>query len=94
MHPATPASRDPVREALVLLGKPGCHLCGEMREIVLPVLDVAGLRLVDLDVRDDPELEKRYLLEIPVLLWGEHEVALHRTTAEALRLRLRELGLG
>ena len=80
-------------EALVLVGKPGCHLCDDMREIVLPVLQAAGLKLVERDVRDDPGLEKRYLLEIPVLLWGEHEVALHRTTAEGLRQRLRELGL-
>ncbi len=80
--------------ALVLLGKPGCPLCDDMREAVLPVLEAAGLELVERDVRDDPEMERRYLLEIPVLLWGEHEVALHRTTGAALRLRLRELGLG
>ena len=82
-----------MREALVLLGKPGCHLCDDMREVVLPVLQAAGLTLASRDVRDDPEMEKRYLLEIPVLLWAGHEVALHRTSAEALRLRLRELGL-
>ena len=80
-------------EPLVLLGKPGCHLCDAMREVALPVLQAAGLTLVERDVRDDPALERRYLLEIPVLLWGEHEVALHRTTAAALGLRLRELGL-
>ena len=80
-------------EPLVLLGKPGCHLCDAMREVVLPVLQAAGLTLVERDVRDDPALEKRYLLEIPVLLWGDREVALHRTTAAALGLRLRELGV-
>jgi hypothetical protein len=64
-----------------------------MREVVLPVLEAAGLTLVERDVRDDPALEKRYLLEIPVLLWGDREVALHRTTAAALGLRLRELGV-
>ena len=81
-------------EALVLLGKPGCPLCDEMREEIEPVLLGLGLELIERDVRDDPELEKRYVLEIPVLLWGEHEVALHRTTGEALRRRLRELRLG
>lgn len=77
----------------MLLGKPGCHLCDDMREVALPVLEAAGLELVERDVREDPELERRYLLEIPVLLWGQQEVALHRTTAGALGLRLRELGL-
>jgi hypothetical protein len=82
-----------VKVALLLLGKPGCHLCDEMREVVLPVLQTAGLDLVERDVRDDPEMERRYLLEIPVLLYEGREVALHRTTAEALSTRLRELGV-
>ena len=80
-------------EALVLLGKPGCSLCDDMREAVLPVLRSLGLELRERDVRDDPELEKRYLLEIPVLLWAGREVALHRTTPDDLRRRLREMGL-
>ena len=79
-------------EALVLLGKPGCHLCDDMRAVILPVLQSMGLELREQDLRDDPALEQRYLLEIPVLLWGEHEVARHRTTAAALRLRLETLG--
>jgi hypothetical protein len=76
------------RLVLKLLGKPDCHLCHEMREVVRSVLAELGATLVELDVRDDPELEKRYLLEIPVLLVGDAEVARHRTTAEELRRRL------
>lgn len=79
-------------EPLVLVGKPGCHLCDEMRDVIVPVLQSMGLELREQDLRDDPALEDLYLFEIPVLLWGEHEVARHRTTATALRLRLEELG--
>ena len=79
-------------EPLVLLGKPGCHLCDDMRAVILPVLQSMGLELREQDLRDDPALERRYLLEIPVLLWGEQEVARHRTTATELRLRLESLG--
>ena len=64
-----------------------------MRGAIRPVLQTTGLDLEERDVRDDPELERLYLLEIPVLLHGDREVARHRTTAEALRARLRELGL-
>jgi hypothetical protein len=64
-----------------------------MRVTVEPVLAAAGLVLVEPDVRDDPEMERRYLLEIPVLMYGTVEVARHRTTAPALRARLREIGL-
>jgi len=64
-----------------------------MKEVALSVLRELGLGLSEQDVRDDPELERRYLFEIPVLLWGEQEVARHRTTAESLRERLRTLSI-
>jgi hypothetical protein len=79
-----------VRAALLLLSKPGCHLCHEMRDIVLPVLADYGLELVERDVRDDPETRRRYLLEIPVLLLDGTEIARHRVTAAQLRRRLDE----
>ena len=58
------------------------------------MLEALGLALEERDVRDDPELERRYLLEIPVLLHGASEVARHRITPDHLRNRLREMGLG
>jgi len=64
-----------------------------MREVVEAVLPEFGASLIEKDVRDDPETERRYRLEIPVLLWGEREVARHRVSASALRRRLVELGL-
>jgi hypothetical protein len=78
---------------LVLLGTPDCHLCHEMHDAVLPLLRARGLGLVERDVRDDPEMERRYLLEIPVLLFGEVELARHRLDVDALASRLRDLGL-
>jgi hypothetical protein len=78
---------------LVLLGKPDCHLCHEMRDTIAPVLAELGLDLVERDVRADPALARRYALNIPVLLAAEEEVARHRIDAEGLRRRLRELGL-
>jgi hypothetical protein len=65
-----------------------------MREAIRPVLDDLGLALEERDVGDDPETERRYLLEIPVLLLGAEEVARHRVTPLALRSRLRQLGIG
>jgi hypothetical protein len=79
---------------LTLLGKPGCKLCHEMRAVVERVLAEGGIPLVERDVRENPELESRYGLEIPVLLLGDREVVRHRVTEAELRRRLRELGLG
>jgi len=76
---------------LTLLGQPDCGLCHEMHEVVAPVAAALGLTLVERDVREDPELKRRYALEIPVLLAGEVEVVRHRTTADQVRRRLAEL---
>ncbi len=61
-----------------------------MAALVRRVLAETGGRLVERDVREDPELEKRYVLEIPVLLLAGREVARHRVTEAELRERLRE----
>jgi hypothetical protein len=76
---------------LVLVGKPGCHLCERMREVVAPVAAELGLALEDRDLRADPELDLLYRHDIPVLLLDGREVARHRVTAPDLRARLREL---
>ena len=87
MSPPRPLAHPP----LVLIGKPQCHLCDEMKAVVEPVARGLGLSLVLKDLRTDAELERRYREEIPVLLFGDVEVARHRATAEALATRLQEL---
>ena len=79
-------------EPLLLVGKPGCHLCDVMRDVVSPVAAELGLALVERDVRSDPEMDALYRNDIPVLLLGGREVARHRVSAEDLRARLREMG--
>ena len=76
---------------VVLLGKPDCHLCHVMEDVVAPVLAARGIPLVVRDVRDDAELLRRYRNDIPVLLAGDVELARHRITAEELDSRLHEL---
>jgi glutaredoxin len=78
---------------LTLLGKPGCHLCHAMRAVAEAVLPEFGAALVEKDVREDPETDLLYRLDIPILLLGEREVARHRIGADDLRRRLAELGL-
>ena len=74
---------------LTLLGQPGCHLCHQMR---LVVLAGGGTVLVEEDVRRDPGWS-RYRLEIPVLLLDGEEVARHRIEEDELRRRLAARGV-
>ena len=79
------------RGPLVLLGKPGCHLCEVMHAVAAPVAAEMGLTLDPRDIRSDPELEELYRHDIPVLLLDGREVARHRVSADDLRARLREI---
>lgn len=60
---------------LTLIGKPGCHLCDDARELVGSVLttladDPAAPEIVfeERSILDDEQLSARYLDDIPVLL--------------------------
>jgi len=77
---------------LTLLGKPGCHLCEDMLEIVARV---AGEHAVaERNIEEDDDLLRLYVFEIPVLLLdGSVEVARHRVAEGDLRARLTELGV-
>ena len=48
---------------LVLLGRPGCHLCDEART----VLERVGHPFEEVDIEGDDELFKRHLERIPVV---------------------------
>lgn len=73
---------------LTLVGKPGCHLCEEMRDLVLRVLRGTAVELLELNVLEHPDLEARYIFEIPVLLRDGQEILRYRTTEAELRRRL------
>jgi glutaredoxin len=60
---------------LTLIGKPGCHLCDDAREVVASVVTdfaasfpAAKVQLVEKNILDDALLSERYREEIPVLL--------------------------
>ena len=53
---------------VLLLGKPGCHLCDDAREIVKRVCGELNVTWEERNVLDDPELERRYGEQIPVTI--------------------------
>lgn len=75
-------------QVFTLLGRPDCHLCHVMEEVAVRVLREQGATLVVRDVREDPETDRRWGGEIPVLLLGSREVARHRVSEGDLRARV------
>lgn len=53
---------------VVLIGKPGCHLCDDARAIIAQVCGDMGVSWAERSILDDPELADRYSEQIPVTL--------------------------
>jgi len=70
---------------VTLIGKPGCHLCDEMRKVIQSVV---GEDFTELSILDDRELEAKYLIEIPVVLVDGKEVAMHQVSKAQLESAL------
>jgi len=80
---------------LTIYGKPGCHLCDEMKAVVHRVLDSrADMPLDEIDISTDPALLDRYGLEVPVLLIDGTKVAKYRVSEKELRRMIDRRGEG
>lgn len=78
-----------MRDARVMLvGKPGCHLCDEAREVVAKVCAQQGVDWVEVSILDDPDLADRYWERIPVTLVDGVEHDFWRVDPERLRSAL------
>jgi len=78
---------------VTLIGKPGCHLCEEAREVVDRVLDGLGrdgvdVRLVERSILDEPALAAAYAEDIPVVLVDDRVHGRWRIDADRLRAEL------
>ena len=70
---------------LTIYSKPGCHLCDDMKQLVIRLSQSLPLRLEEIDISQDPELEARYGLEIPVLMVDGRKAAKYRISDGELR---------
>jgi hypothetical protein len=53
---------------VILIGKPGCHLCDDARAVVAAVCAETGTSWTEVSILDDPELADLYAEQIPVVL--------------------------
>jgi glutaredoxin len=78
---------------LTLYSRPGCHLCEDMMAVIDRLPQRASFDVQVIDVSSDPDLERRYGLNIPVLLINGTEAARHRVSErDLLRLLAAERG--
>ena len=79
--------------ALTLYSRPGCHLCDEMKAVVVRVVREleTPVTINEVDISTDADLEARYGLEIPVLLIDGRKAAKYRVTEGELTRLLRSV---
>ena len=73
---------------VLLLGKPGCHLCDEARVVVARICDELSVGWAERSILDDPDLTKRYAEQVPVTLVDGQQHAIWRVDEDQLRLAL------
>lgn len=74
---------------VVLLGKPGCHLCDDARAVVADVLaEFPEATFEEKSILEDPVLLDRYVEEIPVVLVDDRVHTIWRVDPERLRRAL------
>lgn len=72
-------------ERIVLVGRPGCHLCDTARDVVARVAADTGTGWSERSIDDDADLRERYAEQIPVVLLDGTEHAFFRVDEERLR---------
>lgn len=72
---------------LTLYSRPGCHLCEDMKAIVSRTIRRVStpVTIDEVDITTDPDLERLYGTEIPVLMVNGRKIAKYRVTEGELR---------
>ena len=67
---------------------PECHLCESARRVLENVRAEIPFELEEVDITDDPELERRYRERLPVVLIDGEEAFTYFVYPDALRRRV------
>ena len=73
---------------ITLIGKPGCHLCDQAREVVAAVAAELGVSWEEHSILEDPSLHERYAEQIPVTLVDGQPHDFWRVSPERLKAAL------
>lgn len=76
---------------VVMIGKPGCHLCDDAREVIRRVVAETGDSFSEVELASDPALA-RYTEEIPVTFVDGTQHDYWRVDEVRLRAALRNSG--
>ena len=87
LEPGVPVSSASVPR-ITLLGRPGCHLCDDAREVVRRVADDLGVTWEERDITQSEEDMREYWEKIPVTLVDGVQHDFWRVSEDRLRAAL------
>jgi glutaredoxin len=70
--------------------KPGCHLCEEAKREILKAGGRDQYTFEEVNILSDPDLQRRYGTEIPVVLINDTHAFKYHLTADDFRRALRK----
>jgi len=73
---------------ITLLGRPGCHLCDDAREVISRVAGDLGVPWEEVDIDSSEELREKYWEMIPVTLVDGVQHDFWRVSEDQLRAAL------
>jgi len=74
-----------MKAEVILYGKPGCHLCEQMKAEIAKADCEDRYELEEINIETDESLANRYRYDIPVLMINGNEAFRHRLTADLFR---------
>jgi len=66
---------------VIVYSRPGCHLCDELKEVILSAGCNALFTFEEINIDNDPTLYERYKYDIPVVAINGVERFMHRVKA-------------
>ena len=79
----------PIR--IEIYSRPGCHLCDQAKAVIEAYRSRYSLELETINVESSVELEKRYGMDIPVVVINGTEAFRHHVNAAELERKLNTL---
>jgi glutaredoxin len=80
-------------QVVVYTGR-GCHLCDEAKALLERERERLGFELTEVDITGDPELERAYREQIPVVLVDGRKAFKFRVDPAELERRVRSATIG
>ncbi|WP_206314431.1 glutaredoxin family protein [Streptomyces coryli] len=80
--------KSPAERTVTLIGKPGCHLCDDAREVIKKVCEETGAAWDEKDITADEALHSAYWEQIPVVLIDGEQHTFWKVDPDRLRRAL------